>query len=171
MTFDQETLHKLMILYLLKRVNLSLSNADLWTFFEEKGYTNYFTFQEQLQSLVEANLTVSEMIRNTEYYELTKQGDEALHYFMNDIPDGVKTDLDEYITAKKFKIRTEAGITADYNRTADFDYLAHLKIREGKTTLMDLNLSVPTEEQAKQLSKHLEEHAEEIYQHIMKLLI
>ena len=160
-----------MILYLLKRVNLSLSNPDLWTFFEEKGYTNYFTFQEHLQSLVESNLASSEMIRNMEYYELTKQGDEALHYFINDIPEGVKADLDGYITSKKFKIRTEAGISADYNRTADFDYLSHLKVREGKSTLMDLTLSVPTEEQAKQLTKHLEEHAEEIYQHIMKLLI
>ena len=168
---DPETLYKLMILYLLKKVNFSLSNPQLWTFFEEKGYTNYFTFQQTLQALLDANLISSETIRNSEQYEITKQGDEALYYFLNDIPEGVRNDLDEYISVKKFKLRAHAGVSADYYRTQDFDYMAHLKVREGKNVLMDISLSVPTEEQAKQLSEHLEAHAEEIYAHIMKMLI
>ncbi|MBO4412059.1 MAG: DUF4364 family protein [Lachnospiraceae bacterium] len=168
---DPETLYKLMVLYLLKKVNFSLSNPQLWTFFEEKGYTNYFTFQQTLQSLLEANLISSETIRNAEQYEITKQGDEALYYFINDIPEGVRNDLDEYISVKKFKLRTKAGVTTDYYRTQDLDYMAHMKVRDGKSVLMDISLSVPTEEQAKQLSEHLEAHAEEIYAHIMKMLI
>ena len=168
---DPETLYKLMILYLLKRVNLSLSNPQLWTFFESKGYTNYMTFQTTLQSLLDANLVSSEHIRNAEYYEITKQGDDALSYFINDLSDGVKADLEEYIAANKFKLRTKAGVTTDYKRTNEYDYLVHLKVREGKTMLMALDLTVPTEEQAKLLTDHLEEHAEEIYAHIMKMLI
>ena len=41
---EPETLYKLMILYMLKKVNFPMTNPQLWTFFEGNGYTNYFTF-------------------------------------------------------------------------------------------------------------------------------
>ena len=39
------TLYKLMILYLLKKVNYPLSNGQMSEFFVSKSYTDYFTFQ------------------------------------------------------------------------------------------------------------------------------
>ena len=160
-----------MILYLLKRVNFPLSNAQLWTFFEQYGYTNYFNFQEVLQSLVEANLVTSEQIRGIEHYEMAKEGDEVLYYFKNQLSQSVIEDLDRYIQENRFQIRTETGIVADYVKTADYDYMVHLKVREGKSTLFELSLSVPTEDQAKILTDHLKENADAIYAYVMKLLI
>ena len=164
-------LYKLMILYLLKKVNFPLSNAQLWTFFEQYGYTNYFHFQEVLQSLLEANLISSEQIRGTEHYELGKEGDEVLYYFKSDLSESVVQDLDRYIEENRFQIRSETGVVADYHKTADFDYMAHLKVREGKSTLFEMSLSVPTEDQAKILTDHLKENADSIYAYVMKLLI
>ncbi|MBR4768808.1 MAG: DUF4364 family protein, partial [Lachnospiraceae bacterium] len=135
---EPQVLYKLMILYLLKKVNFPLSNAQLWTFFEQKGYTNYFTFQEVLVSLVETNLITSETIRNEEHYELGKEGDDVLYYFKNDLSESIREDLDRYVSDNKFQLRTETGVVADYYKTEEYEYMAHVKVREGKSTLFEM---------------------------------
>ena len=53
MNTDSTTLYKLMILYMLSKVNFPLSNTQLSSFMLDKQYTDYFTFQETINSLVE----------------------------------------------------------------------------------------------------------------------
>ena len=53
MNTDSTTLYKLMILYMLSKVNFPLSNVQISTFMLDNEYTNYFTFQETINSLVE----------------------------------------------------------------------------------------------------------------------
>ena len=71
MTSDPITLYKLMTLYMLKKVNFPLSNAQMSEFFLDKGYTNYFTFQQVLNELLDAHLIQVETVRNTSRYEIT----------------------------------------------------------------------------------------------------
>lgn len=168
---EPETLYKLMILYMLKKVNFPMTNPQLWTFFEEKGYTNYFTFQNTVAQLLDANLMSQDEIRNTVLYEITREGEEALFYFSNDIPDAAREDMDEYIRVNKYQLRNETGITADYKKTENFDYRVHLMVREGKSILFEMNLTVPTEEQARILSEHWEENSQNIYAYVMKRLM
>lgn len=165
---NPKTLYKLMVLYMLKKVNFPLSNPQLWSFFEQSGYTNYFVFQETVQGLLDANLITSESIRNILYYDITKEGNEALYYFLTDISEEIKADMNQYLSANQFQLRNETGVTADYYKTNQFDYCVHLKVREGKNILFELNITVPTEEQAKSLSLSLEENAQTIYSYIMK---
>ena len=51
MNTDSTTLYKLMILYMLSKVNFPLSNTQLSSFMLDKQYTDYFTFQETINSL------------------------------------------------------------------------------------------------------------------------
>lgn len=69
------TLYKLMILYLLKKVNYPLSNGQMSEFFVSKSYTDYFTFQMVINELLGTSLIHKETIRNTSRYELTKEGE------------------------------------------------------------------------------------------------
>lgn len=168
---EPETLYKLMILYLLKKVNFPLSNPQLWTFFEQNGYTNYFTFQQTIQQLLDANLISQDEVRSIVRYELTREGEEALYYFENDISPAVRADMDAFITENKFQLRNETGIMADYYKTANYDYCVHMKVREGKSILFEMNLTVPTEEQASTLCGHFEDNAQNIYAYVMKQLM
>ena len=56
MVSEPLTLYKLMVLYMLKRVNFPLSNGQMSEFFLDKSYTNYFTFQQVISELQEAVL-------------------------------------------------------------------------------------------------------------------
>ncbi len=168
---DPATLYKLMILYLLRKVNFPMTNAQVWTFFDEKGYTNYFVFKDTMRELWEANLIRHDEVRNQTRYEITREGEQALHYFKNDITTAVLRDLDEYIRKNQFQLRNETGITADYHRLESGNYRVHMIVLEEKETLFEINLTVPTGEQAAMISDHFEENAQEIYSYIMKRLV
>ena len=43
---EQLTLYKLMILYLIEKVDFPLSNSQISEFILDKGYTNYLLFRE-----------------------------------------------------------------------------------------------------------------------------
>lgn len=165
------TLYKLMVLYMLKKVNFPLSNAQMSDFFLNKEYTNYFTFQQVLNELLDSNLIRVETIRNTSRYEMTKEGDEVLYYFGNKISEAIVADMDQFLKDNKFKLRNETGIIADYYKTSDHDFVVRCQVREGKTVLLEVNVSVPGEEQASAMCDNWKTHSQEIYAYIMKQLM
>ena len=44
------TLYKLIILYMLDRVDFPLTNSQISSFLLDRGYTNYFTLQQAFQN-------------------------------------------------------------------------------------------------------------------------
>ena len=84
------TLYKLIILYMLDRVDFPLTNSQISSFLLDRGYTNYFTLQQAFSELEEANLVKPQTIRNTTQFQLTKSGREALGYFCDRIPNAIQ---------------------------------------------------------------------------------
>ena len=167
----QETLHKLMVLYMLKRVNFPMSTAELWQYFRGKEYMTEDGFGTLMNGLRDANLIRSEEMNNVLRHELTKAGDEALFYFTSDISDSLKKDMEDYITVNRMQARNETGIATGYEPSGDGGYYVHLKIREEKTVLFEMRLAVPDKEQAETLSAHLGDNAQAIYAFVMKKLV
>lgn len=167
----QETLHKLMVLYMLKRVSFPMSTAQLWQYFRGKEYMTEDEFGTLMNGLRDANLIRNEELNNVLRHELTKEGDEALFYFTSDISDGLKKDMEDYISLNRFQARNETGIAAGYELSGDGGYYVHLKIREEKTVLFEMRLAVPDKEQAETLTAHLQDNAQAIYSFVMKKLV
>ena len=51
MSQDTLMLYKLMVLYMLNKVDFPLTNSQISEFILDKGYTNYFTLQQALHDL------------------------------------------------------------------------------------------------------------------------
>lgn len=171
MTSDPITLYKLMTLYMLKKVNFPLSNSQMSEFFLDKGYTSYFTFQQVLNELLDAHLIRMETVRNTSRYEITSEGEEALSFFGNRMADGIVEDINEFLKENKIKLRNEIGVIADYYKSTNQDYVVSCKVREGKSTLIELNLSVPDEHEAQVICNKWSTENQAIYAYIMKKLM
>ena len=62
---DAFTLYKLIILYMLDKVNFPLSNGQLSEFILDREYTDYFTLQSALSGLVESGFLKIKTNRNT----------------------------------------------------------------------------------------------------------
>ena len=165
------TLYKLMILYMLKQVKFPLSNAQISEFFLDKEYTTYFTLQQALSELIESHLIKLESTRNSSRYEITREGEETLSFFGKKISSAIIEDIDEYLKENKVRLRDEVGLLSDYYRSTNQDYVVHCAIREGKTQLLEINISVPDKEQAEHMCSRWNKESQKIYSTIMQHLM
>ena len=78
MSDNRLTLYKLILLFMLDRVDFPLTTSQLSQFILDKGYTDYFSFQQALNELEEAGFICSERIRSNTQFHLTPEGKEAL---------------------------------------------------------------------------------------------
>ncbi len=172
MVLESSTLYKLIILYMLNKVNFPLTNAQLTEFFSEKNYTSYFTLQQVINELIDSHLISVETVRNTSYYHITSEGSETLGFFVNKIPGAIVDDMDIYLMENKYELRNEVGTIADYYKSATTqDYIVHCQVKEGQGTLIEINLSVPTKEVASSMCNQWKDASQDIYKFIMKSLM
>lgn len=171
MLSEPMTLYKLMNLYMLKKVNFPLTNAQLSDFFLVREYTTYFTLQQALNELLEAGLIRMETIHNSTRYEITKEGEDTLSFFGKKISPAIIQDIDEYLKENRFRMRNEVGLVSDFYKSTNQDYIVHCEVREGKTSLINLDISVPDREQAESMCNHWKDKSQEIYAFVMKALM
>ncbi|HIZ43557.1 MAG TPA: DUF4364 family protein [Firmicutes bacterium] len=165
------TLYKLMILYMLKQVKFPLSGSQISEFFLDKEYTTYFTLQQALSELIEAHLIKLETTRNSSRYEITSEGEETLTFFGKKISSAIIDDINEYLKENKVRLRDEVGVLSDYYKSTNQDYIVHCAIREGKTQLLEINLSVPDREQADHMCARWNRESQKIYSFLMQTLM
>lgn len=171
MLSDPITLYKLMILYMLDHVNFPLTNSQLTDFFLDHEYTTYFTLQQALNELKEAGLIRMESTHNSSRYEITKEGDDTLSFFRNNISPAIIEDIDSYLKENKFRLRNEVGVISDFYKSTNQDYIVHCEVREGKSVLIGFDLSVPDKDQAETMASHWKERSQDIYAYVMKTLM
>ena len=165
------TLYKLMILYMLKRVKFPLTNSQISEFFLSKEYTTYFTLQQALSELTDAHLIQVETTQNSTLYELTREGEDTLGFFGKKISDLIIQDMDEYLKENKVRMRDEVSTLADYYRSTNQDYIVHCEIREGRSTLLELQISVPEEKQAELMCSNWQKSSQTVYSFLLKELM
>ena len=171
MLSDPMTLYKLMNLYMLKQVNFPLTNAQLTDFFLQHEYASYFTLQQALNELQESGLIRTESTHNSTRYEITREGEDTLSFFGKNISPAIVEDMDRYLKENRFRMRNEIGTLADYYKSTSQDYIVHCEVREGRSTLIDLDLSVPDKEQAELMCSRWKDSSQEIYAFVMKTLL
>ncbi|MBO5278158.1 MAG: DUF4364 family protein [Lachnospiraceae bacterium] len=170
MTPEALTLYKLIVLYMLNKVNFPLTNTQLSEFILGKEYTNYFTLQQVISELSASELVRVKTVGNTSYYHITSQGEETLGFFSNKISDPIKEEIDTFLMENKYELRNEAGTLADYYKSTNGDYIVHCQIKEGDSPLIELNLSVPTSDMAEHMSTNWKNASDDIYAYIIQQL-
>lgn len=79
---------------------------------------------------------------------LTKEGEETIAFFYTKISTAIRDDIETYLFDNKYELKNEAGTVTDCYKLSNGNYIAHCQLKEGDTTLIELNLNVPVEEQA-----------------------
>ena len=165
------TLYKLIILYMLNKVNFPLTNSQISSFLLENDYTDYFHLQQAFSELTEADLIFCETVRNSSLYHITKEGQATLDYFGNKIPDAIIKDIHTFLNENKLELRKEVSVMSDYYKTTSGDFAVHGVVKERNTSLMELTVTVPDKEQAEQMCNNWKEKSQDIYETIMSQLL
>lgn len=168
---DPLTLYKLIVLYMLNRVNFPMTNAQVSDYILEKEYTNYLTLQQVINELSDAHMISLETIRNRTHLSITAEGRETLKFFQNLINYAIKQDIDDYFRENEYVLRNEVSVLGDYYYSAKAGgYEAHLVAKDRDISLVDLRISVPTEEIAAAICDNWQKKSSEIYQYLTSQL-
>lgn len=163
--------NKLLILYILKTLKEPISNSQLTDLVLENSFINYFTLQEYLTELEDAEFIAYKQIKNKDLITLTEKGENVLSFFGNRISPTQKELFDNYIADKIDTIKKELYIQSDYFPTKDNNFLVDLKAFEGDSILMDLKLSVPSKKHAITLCNKWQNSSSDIYNEIINYLL
>ncbi|MDO4311816.1 MAG: DUF4364 family protein [Eubacteriales bacterium] len=165
------TLYKLIILYMLDKVDFPLSNSQISEFVLDKEYTTYFKLQQALSELMDAGFIREERAHNRTIYHLTDDGASTIEYFRNNISHAIQKDINDYLKEKKYDLKNEVSVKTDYYRNTNREYSVHCQVMENTLPLIDLTITVPSEAEAKTVSDNWRKKNQEIYALIMAHLL
>lgn len=167
---DPLTLYKLIVLYMLDRVNFPLTKTQVGDFILEKEYTNFLTLQQVISELIDVGLVSADSIRNRTHLAITKDGQETLSFFENRISDAIKADINTFFKENELELRNEVSVLADYYKSTSGEFEAHLIAKDKDINLVEITMSVPVEETAAAICDNWQKKNQEIYQYLIQEL-
>jgi len=164
-------LYKLIVLYMLDKIDFPLTNSQISEFILNEGYTNYFTLQQTLSELSASGFIHEESTHSRTFYHLTEDGRQTLHFFKNDISPAIQDDINEFLTQKKYELKNEVSVKSVYYQNSGGDFSVRCQVFEQGSPLIDLTLTAPTEAEAQTMSNNWAKKNQEIYASIMTSLL
>ena len=110
-------------------------------------------------------------IRATHIILSLKKVKKLLHFFYTKISTAIRDDIETYLFDNKYELKNEAGTVTDCYKLSNGNYIAHCQLKESDTTLIELNLNVPVEEQAEIICARWRENSQEVYDYIVRKLM
>lgn len=162
--------HKLVILYIMKNVNCSLTNAQILRMLYDFDDFNYYYFQHLLSDLVEQKYILNYKQEEEWLYQITPEGATILELTDNMLPGIVKYKLDTVIQNLLKNIKNEIKITAEYIPENDNSYTTKCKIVESHKTLFEINIYCTSQEQAKFVADKWQKDANYLYPKFIELI-
>ena len=163
--------HKLIILYLLQKMGIALSNSEICQFLLAKNYMDYFSVQQYLSELVNAGWLEKTREQNNTRYTLTNDGEEVMNYFINRVSEEVKNEINTYVYENNRRIRAEYAVTANYFPELNGDFLVKCSLCDDSgATLMEINVSVVSKAQAQQICRNWRKNVNIYYRDFLSAL-
>ena len=164
--------NKLLILYLINRMELSMSRSQITDFVMSKEFMNYFVFEQTLADMLEQGL-LEATIENgqdasTTRYTVTNNGLISLEYFESHIPRPLRLLINQYVDENRGKVKRDYEVTATYFPNVETnDFQVKCGVYEDTRVLLELAISVDTREQAKLIQANWRNNASLLYQHVI----
>lgn len=165
------TMYRLMILYMLDKVEYPLTNTQITNFILEKDYTTYFTVQQTISDLLSSELITAESTHNNTRYRITEEGQQTLRFFNDKISDAIKEDILTYFQEHHYDLKQETSVYADYFKAAGKGYGVRCQIKELEQSVVDLTIHVDTREQAEAICKNWSGQCTDVYAMLMDMLL
>ena len=120
---------------------------------------------------MDAGLIRDESTHNRTLYHLTEDGSSTIDYFKNNISQDIQKDVNEYLKEKKYDLKNESSVKADYYRNTNQEYSVHCQVTENALPLIDLTITVPSETEAQAVTDNWQKKNQELYATIMAKLL
>ena len=164
--------HKLILLYLINKMDLPLSQGQISQFVLEENYMDFFLLQETLLDISESGHLERNHENNAVRYVLTELGKTTLDYFAKRIPKNIMDKIDEYVLNNKKSLKKDYEVIASYFYDQNSkEYNVKLGAYDDNTTIMEIALSVVTKDQARYICDNWKNNINSLYLNILNELI
>ncbi len=172
LTSDDETLaeNKVLILYILKNVNESLTNNNLYKIVLAVIDMNYFYFQQFLLDLIDNGYVMHYQNEDVTLYQITDKGRETLELTEDLLPGIIKLQVDTNLKGAVEQVSDEGSIIAEYVPKSENYYNITCKIVEKNETIFEIKTFAGSREQAKQIVNNWKSYAIQIYPKLIETL-
>ena len=74
-----------------------------------------------------------------------------------------------FLVDNKYELRNEVGTVSDYYRASNGDYVVHCQVKEGDSTLIEINVSTPDKHMASKMCTNWESmnNSQKIFQYVI----
>lgn len=162
--------NKLILLYIIDKINLPVSNLQITKIILENKFMNYFFLQQFLNELCDSGMLSPSTEGDKAYYSITQSGKQTLGYFTGHIPLGIKSRIDNTISQIRKNIKNETLIKADFTPESENEFTVSCSVHEDNFSLIDLEISVGTKNDARTICENWKKHSQAIYAEIMDSL-
>ena len=163
--------NKILLLYLIEKMDLPLSANQIAQFVQEENYMNIYTVRLYLREMVDIGYLEISNDNNTLSYIITDEGAVALEAFMQKIPPDVKSKIIQYVSKHRNIVKKDFEVLAimPYNHLTN-EYEVKCSVCEDKITHIELKLSVVSREQALLICNNWRDNITAIYGQIFGIL-
>ena len=169
---DIQTLaeNKVLILYLLNKLNKPITNDGLFKIISATNNINYFYFEQYLSDLIADKLIAVKIAEESTLYEITKTGKESLELTKDALPGIVKLKADTIFKQELKEFENSIAISAEYLPNNEKDFTVKCKIIENNNTIFEIKTFAGSHERAKKIVENWNKNAGELYPQILNML-
>lgn len=172
LTSDNETLaeNKVLILYILNKLNKPISNDSLLKLVLSIQDMNYFYFQQFLLDLLENKYIIGYTKDEKTMYKITDEGIKTLKLTEDLLPGIFKLKVDNILKEEVDEVQNINSAVSEFIPRSEDDFIVKCKLIKNNITTFEVVLSATSREQAKLMAENWEKNHAEIYPIIMELL-
>ena len=171
-TSDSETLaeNKVLILYILSRVNKPITNDALYTILSSAVDLNYFYFEQFLLDLINVKYVICYDKETQNVYEITESGKNTLDLTLDILPGIIKLKVDTNFKSKMENFQNEESIVAEFTPKSENEYEVECKIIEDREVVFEIKTLAYSREQAQHIVENWKKNARTLYPKLLSTL-
>ena len=166
----EPAISKLILLYIIDKIEMSISNLQITRLVLGNDLINYFFLQQYLNELRNDNFLATEVVNKKNYYFITNAGKNTLKNLSHLIPDEIKNKIDHIIKISREKIKKETLITADFIPESENKYSVVCAINEEDFNLIELKIAAGNKNEARIICENWKNYSQYIYPEIIESL-
>lgn len=171
-TEEKQIEHKTMLLYLINKMDIPISNSQITRFALEEHYMNFYSVQQYLKEMVEVDYLDSSHDNNTTRYTITGEGMKALETLNCYVPQYMKNRITKYVSQNRREIMKGFETAANHFYDPDTnEYIVKCGVYDYDTLLMEINLSVVNKEQALLICNNWKNDVGRLHAQIINILL
>jgi len=163
---------KLTLLYLVNKFDIPLASNHITQFALEENMMNFYQVQTYLQEMVDIGYLDKSSNLNSTHYTITGDGIAALDSFTKTIPTEIRNKITKFAGDNRRAVKQDfEKIANHFYDQATNEYIVKCGVYEEDMTLMELNLSVVSKDQAVSICNNWRTNINSLYGEILKLLL